>query len=208
MAGAVDLLTLDGPAGAGKTTIGRRLAASLGWASLDSGLCYRLASWLARRRPLGDDFGLLLAAEGISFDGRRAVRAAGDMEGLLRTSGADREASIVAQDPAVRAALRSFFRSFAAACPAPGLVAEGRDMGTVVFPEAGHKVFLDADPAVRRRRRAAQRGVDDPAMATRDARDRERAEAPLKPAPDALLLDTTERTAAETAEEILAYVQA
>jgi len=185
------VIAIDGPAAAGKGTLARRLAAHYGLPYLDTGLLYRA---VARR---------VLDAGGSPADAEAAALAARTLHPNdtrrtdLRGPPVDEAASLVASVPAVRAALLDFQRSFASAS---GAVLDGRDIGTVIFPQASAKLFVTASPEERGRRRWAElraRGVaaDQAAITAeiyaRDAADRARAAAPLKPADDALLLDTT-----------------
>ena len=184
------MIAIDGPASAGKGTLARRLAAHLGLPHLDTGLLYRATG----RR--------VLDAGGDPADPAAATQAALDLLPAhldrpdLRGPDADRASSLVAAVPAVRAALLDFQRRFAAG----GAVLDGRDIGTVVCPDARVKLYVTADVGTRARRRwleLAARGVDAPMaeveaeMRARDAQDADRATAPLRPAMDAVLLDTT-----------------
>lgn len=185
------MIAIDGPAAAGKGTLARRLAAHFGLPHLDSGLLYRAVG----RRVLdqGGDPGDAAAAVAAA----RALAAADLARPDLRGPEADAAASLVAAIPAVREALIGFQRRFAAG---RGAVIDGRDIGTVVFPDAAVKLFVTASPEERARRRLAElraRGIAaDPArvaaeLAARDARDAGREVAPLRPAADAIVLDTT-----------------
>ncbi|RVT97029.1 (d)CMP kinase [Rhodovarius crocodyli] len=185
------VIAVDGPAAAGKGTLARRLAAELGLPYLDTGLLYRAVG----RRVLdtGADPADPAAAEAAALGLTAADTARGD----LRGPEADRAASAVAAIPAVRAALLDFQRRFGAQ---NGAVLDGRDIGTVVFPQAEHKLFVTASPEVRARRRflemqgRGQAAEYDTVLAeirARDEQDMNRAVAPLKPAPDARLLDTS-----------------
>lgn len=209
MADRTLVIAIDGPSASGKGTLARRLARHLGLRHLDSGLLYRAT---ARR---------LLRAGGRIDDPAAAARAAAaiDMADLADPSLRDPEvsgaASVVAALPAVRAALLDVQRRFAA--EPPGAVIDGRDIGTVVCPDADVKIYLDADPAVRARRRFAELRADDPdasagevaeAMAARDRRDAGRDAAPLRPAPDAVVIDTTSLDAEAVFERALALVAA
>lgn len=190
------IIAIDGPAASGKGTLARRLAARLGYAHLDTGGLYRavaLALLLA-----GDDPEDAVAAE--TAAGALDLALLDDPE--LRAEGVGRAASVVSAHPGVRAALLDLQRDFAARPPAaaPGAVLDGRDIGTVVCPDADIKFFITADLDERARRRHAElqeRGVDVSRqairddLADRDRRDSARAAAPLKAAPDAVLLDTT-----------------
>lgn len=197
----IPVITIDGPSASGKGTVAERVAAALGFHFLDSGALYRLTALSAMNHAvaLDDEFGVaelaaILPAE--FYDG--AVWLAGvDVSATIRAEAVGEGASLVAALPAVRAALLDRQRAYARP---PGLVADGRDMGTVVFPEAVAKVFLTASADARAGRRYKQlieKGI--PAnlaalvadMQARDARDSGRAVAPLKAAPDAMLLDTT-----------------
>lgn len=185
------VVAVDGPAAAGKGTLARRLAAELGLPYLDTGLLYRAVG----RRVLdaGGDPRDAVAAEAAA----RALTAADLARGDLRGPEADMAASAVATLPAVRAALLDWQRDFGRT---HGAVMDGRDIGTVIFPDAPAKLFVTASPEARARRRHAElaaRGVDRPLadvlaeMQARDAQDAARATAPMKPAKDAVLLDTT-----------------
>lgn len=189
-AGAV-VIAVDGPAAAGKGTLARRLAAALGLPYLDTGLLYRAVG----RRVLdlaGDP-----SDEGQATAAARALRPEDTLRGDLRGPAADAAASKVAALPGVRAALLDFQRQFGAT---HGAVLDGRDIGTVIFPDAPAKLFVTASPEARAKRRwleltgkgaaveLAQVAAD---MAARDAADAARATAPLRPADDAVTLDTT-----------------
>jgi cytidylate kinase len=192
------LVAIDGPAGAGKSTVARAAAEALGFTYLDTGAMYRCVA-LARLRDPGADPAALAIGVG------EAVTLAGeDVSEAIRAPEVTAEASRVAADPAVRAALVARQRELIAG---GDWVAEGRDIGTVVAPDAELKVFLDATPQERARRRAAQTGR--PAadvlaeQEERDARDREREHAPLTAAPDAVILDTTGLTLSEVVDRIV-----
>lgn len=187
------IIAIDGPAASGKGTLGKRLAAHYGLRHLDTGLLYRAVAkdvLDAGRRP-NDENAALAAA--LTLDPARFDEAA------LKTPAVGEAASIVSAMPQVRAALLAFQREFAAT--PPGAVLDGRDIGTVICPNADVKIYVTATPEVRARRRAlefvnAGRGMDEAAVLAdikaRDERDMNRAAAPLKQAADAHLLDTTE----------------
>ena len=197
------VVAVDGPAGAGKSTASRALARRLGFTHVDTGAMYRAVGVLARERgvDLDDDDALGVLVAGLSFeiagDGERLLVGGRDLSEAIRRAEAGELASRVAARPVVRTRLVPLQRALARP---DGIVMEGRDIGTVVFPEAPAKLYLTAAPAERARRRAVElraRGetVDETALARelaeRDRRDSERAHSPLRPARDAQVLDTT-----------------
>ena len=219
---AAPVLAIDGPSGSGKGTIARRVATALGWHLLDSGALYRLTGLAANRRdtPFSDDRALGELAEALDVrfgdrDGEEQIFLDGeDVTGEVRTEETGRLASRVAACQAVRDALLELQRGFR---KPPGLVADGRDMGTHVFPDAAVKVFLTASAEERARRRYKQLkdkgiGVNLAALsrdiAERDRRDSERAVAPLRPATDARVLDTSHMTIDEVTRTVVAWVDA
>ena len=201
------IVTIDGPAGAGKSTAARRLAERLGFVFLDTGALYRAVALAARRAGLDRDAAEpalegLLATLHIDYElGPGRVSLGGeDVTGPIRAPEVTALTGRVADSPAVRARLTALQRQVAAAAAGRPLVTEGRDQGTLVFPDAACKFFLTADPQERARRRHAElvrRGPDVPlaevraAQDERDARDTARAIAPLVPAGDAIHVDTT-----------------
>lgn len=201
------VITIDGPGGSGKGTVSRILARELGWHFLDSGALYRLLGLAARRRgiALDDEEALTALAASLSaefhFDdsGENApiIFDNEDVGAELRSETAGAAASAVAALPKVRCALIERQRAFR--CP-PGLVADGRDMGTTIFPDARLKIYLDASPEERARRRHKQlkdKGMDVSLgrlleeIRERDRRDSERLVSPMRPADDAVTVDTT-----------------
>jgi CMP/dCMP kinase len=177
------VVAIDGPAGAGKSTVARAVARALGFTYLDSGAMYRCVALAADRDPEALD---------IAFDGDRVLLDGRDVTAAIRTAAVSERASQVAADPRVREAMVAKQRELMAT---GDWVAEGRDIGTVVAPGAEVKVFLTASPQERARRRAAERGEDLPAVlaeqAIRDERDSKRAHSPLVAADDAVEVDTT-----------------
>ena len=209
------VIAIDGPAGAGKSTIARRLAARLGYTYIDSGAMYRaIALWALRENiDIGDQhrLGQLASAASIDLLPDRKVRLNGeDVSEAIRASEVSVAASKVAAIAAVRTALVAKQRHMA---DTSSVVMEGRDIGTVVFPNARVKIFLDADPFERVRRRSGEQHDVSPGqlaaqIAERDERDRHRAESPLVQAPDATYLDSTGLTEEQVEEAILKLVRA
>ena len=212
------VIAIDGPSGSGKGTISRAVAAKLGWHLLDSGALYRLLALSALKKGIATDSVPALAAEARALDvrfetagdgGERILLDAKEVSDEIRTEECGEMASKIAPHPDVREALLAVQRSFQRP---PGLVADGRDMGSVVFPSAGLKVFLTASPderALRRYKQLKEKGIDVslPALSTdiaeRDRRDAERAVAPLRASPDAVTLDTTGLGISEVVEGVL-----
>jgi CMP/dCMP kinase len=196
------VIAIDGPAGAGKSTVARAVAAALGFTYLDSGAMYRCVALASLRSgaPAAE-----LAPELKISLGERVLLDGEDVSDAIRTPEVSERASEVAAEPAVRRAMVEQQRQLIAS---GGWVAEGRDIGTVVAPDAELKVFLTADPAERAARRAAQLGSDPETVLAeqtiRDERDRTRADSPLRPADGAIELDTTGLTLDEVVQRIVA----
>jgi cytidylate kinase len=206
------VIAIDGPAGAGKSTVARGLAGALGFTYLDSGAMYRCVALAALRQgaDLGDGDGLRTLAHqlDISLHGDRVWLDSEDVSEAIRTPDVSAAASQVSVHEPVRAAIVARQQGLIAA---GRYVAEGRDIGTVVSPDAPLKVFLTADDGERARRRAADTGeaVDAvlAAQAARDARDREREHGPLRPADDAIEIDTTGRRVSDVVDQIAALAR-
>jgi cytidylate kinase len=211
------IVAIDGPAGAGKSTVARHLARHFGLLNLETGAMYRAFAFKALRTglPLNESAGLesLAAETSIRLEpgegGNRVLLDGEDVTGLIRNQTVTDAASQVSVWPAIRAWMVCMQQEMGAR---GGVVMEGRDIGTVVFPQAEVKIFLDAAPEVRGLRRYDQLGpkptiqpqevIRD--LRARDERDRNRADSPLKPAPDAVLLDSTNLTL----EEVVAAAEA
>jgi CMP/dCMP kinase len=186
------IIAIDGPAASGKGTLGKRLAHHYGYRHLDTGVIYRAVAWSLMQAGADPGDELLAVAAALELDPEKFGNP------ILKTQQVGEAASVVSAIPKVREVLVNFQRQFAV--DPPGAVLDGRDIGTVICPEADAKIFVDAAPEVRASRRAAElrakgEGVDEAAILAdivrRDARDRTRAAAPLIRAADAHLLDTT-----------------
>ena len=205
------IVAIDGPAGAGKSTVARLLAERLGFRYLDTGAMYRALTWLAIRRGLpldrGAELAELAAERPVSFDERGRVFVDGvDVTSSIRKPDIDRLVPVVARHPSVREVMRERQRALGAEGDA---VIEGRDIGTVVAPQAEVKVYLVADQAIRAERRVADRpGIGADALAT-DLRLRDERDAiNMRPSPEAVEIDTTHSTAEEVVDRIEALVRA
>jgi CMP/dCMP kinase len=202
------IIAIDGPAGAGKSTVARRVAEHLGFTYIDSGAMFRaVALWAVRQNVDPTDMHRmeqLAEAASITLSPNRVLLNEEDVTESIREPRVSDAASQVAVIPGVRRSLLNKQREIAAHS---NVVMEGRDIGSVVFPNATLKIFLDADPGERVRRRVDQLGQDSAEvtqeMADRDRRDRTRAEAPLAQAPDAIYLDSTNMNIDEVIEAIL-----
>jgi len=217
----IPVITIDGPSGSGKGTIARRVALALGMHLLDSGALYRLVALIAEERGQleapPDSLASIAAGMNIRFSTDEAGEEQvwlGDKEvsGSLRTEECGLMASRIAAVPAVREALLALQKGFQ---KPPGLVADGRDMGTIVFPQAALKIFLTAsaeERAKRRHKQLSDKGIDVSLAALsrdiedRDRRDSERSVAPLRPATDARLLDSSNLTIDAVTQTILGWV--
>jgi cytidylate kinase len=216
----VPVITVDGPSGVGKGTISQLLARRFGWHFLDSGALYRLTALAAQRHAvaLEDEPAVAAVAAGLDVVFRAGVEGEvkvilenQDVTNDIRTEQAGNNASKVAALPSVREALLQRQRDFATL---PGLVADGRDMGTTVFPQADLKIFLTASAQVRAERRYKQlkeKGFDAnlsslvEEIEQRDERDRSRSASPLRPAEDAVSIDTSSKSIDEVLAEVLSH---
>jgi cytidylate kinase len=215
----IPVLTIDGPSGSGKGTIAQLIARNFGWHYLDSGAIYRVLAQAALKHQidLADEHALTALAETLDVrfelndDDLKVLLEGEDVSLLIRSEQAGNAASKVAAIPSVRTALLQRQRDF---CQAPGLVTDGRDMGTVVFPDAQFKVFLTAsaeERAQRRYKQLKQKGIESnlsdlvAEISERDRRDSEREVAPLRPAEGALILDSTALGIDAVYEKVSAY---
>lgn len=209
----IPVIAIDGPSASGKGTVAQRIAQALAFHYLDSGALYRLSALAAERQqvPLGDEPALaaLAAALDIQFEGDKIFLAGQDVSDAVRSETCGANASRIAAFPLLRAALLQKQRDFKRL---PGLVADGRDMGSVVFPDADLKVFLTATAEARAERRTKQlieKGmyakIQDviEELGRRDLRDTSRPVAPLKHYPDARLLDTTRLSVEQAAKQVI-----
>jgi cytidylate kinase len=215
------LVAIDGPAGAGKSTVARAVARELGFTYLDSGAMYRCVALLSLAAPDADPAALAraarielvqdadLLADGSDRPPGRTLLDGRDVSEQIRSEAVSQAASRVAADAGVRTALVAKQRALIAT---GDWVAEGRDIGTVVAPEAELKVFLTASPQERARRRAAEQGADQAAVlaeqALRDERDETREHSPLQAAPGSITLDTSELSVGEVVERIAELARA
>ena len=212
-ASQIPVIAIDGPSASGKGTVAARVAQRLGFNCLDSGSLYRLTALAARRAGarLDDEQGLALLAAGLpaEFRNARILLSGDDVTDAIRSEDCSIGASMVAALPAVRAALLERQRAYR---KAPGLVAEGRDMASVVFPDAVLKVFLTASAEARAERRHKQlieKGISANILSLlqdlqeRDARDTARSVAPLQKCADAELLETTDLTVEQAVQAVL-----
>ena len=209
------VIAIDGPAGSGKSTIAARLAKKLGYVNLESGAMYRALALKALEQQVSLDDGEVLrqlALDSIiqlepTGEGNRVLLDACDVSQRIRQSDVTAAASRVSVHPAVRQVMVARQRELGAG---GGVVMEGRDIGTAVFPNADVKIFLDADPSVRAERRVLQSGAPSPEVvqrvqseiAARDERDRTRPTSPLVAAPDAVILDTTHKSIDQVVDEV------
>jgi len=202
------VIAIDGPAAAGKSTVARAVARRLGWTYLDSGAMYRVVALLVLAFPEREPAALARDAR-IDIGGGRVLLDGRDVSGQLRAPEVSEAASLVAADPGVRKALMTKQRGLIGD---GDWVAEGRDIGTVVAPDAALKIFLTAAAEERARRRAAELGADARAVlaeqALRDERDATRAHSPLRPAQGAVTLDTTDASVEEVVDHIVALARA
>ena len=212
------IIAIDGPSGAGKGTVAGAVAARLGYRHIDSGAMYRAVGWKALDIGVPfdseDAMAAVAAQSSLAVEGSVVTIDGTDVTRAIRTPAIDRAATAVARLPRVRAILVGRQRGLA---EGGGIVMEGRDIGTVVFPDADVKIYLDASPEERARRRA-----NDPAhtggptevaevasaLTTRDENDRTRTASPLYAAPDAIVIDTTGQSVAEVVEAVMAIVTA
>lgn len=208
---SIPVIAIDGPSASGKGTIAKRVAQALGFHYLESGSLYRLVALLSLRKGLLEEQALTRAAEemAVAFQGDAIILENQDVNSEIRREEVGNRASEVARMPSVRRALLERQRAFR---QPPGLVADGRDMATVVFPDATLKIFLTASPEVRAERRYKQlieKGISANLRALsrdlqeRDARDANRAVAPLVPAPDSQVLDSSALSIDAVVDEIL-----
>jgi cytidylate kinase len=209
----VPVIAIDGPTASGKGTVAARVAAALGFHLLESGALYRLVALASGRADVATDnepqLARIAAGLDVRFEGGRVLLGGEDVTEALRSEECGMRASAVAAHPFVRKALLDRQRAF---CRPPGLVADGRDMGTIVFPAADLKVFLTASVparAARRHKQLIEKGISanlaalSRDLAERDARDASRSVAPLAPAIDAVLLDSTSRAVEEVVSLVL-----
>ena len=210
---SVPVIAIDGPSASGKGTIARRVAGTLGFHYLESGALYRVLALISLRENSLDERRLVASARtmDLTFQDEKVILQNHDVNDKIRTEDCGNRASDVARIPAVRQALLTRQRAFR---QPPGLVADGRDMGTVVFPDAALKVFLTARPEIRAERRYKQlkeKGIDANLRALsrdlleRDERDAKRPVAPLVPAPDSQVLDSSALSIDEVAERIVGW---
>jgi CMP/dCMP kinase len=211
------IIAIDGPSGAGKGTVARAVAARLGYRHVDTGAMYRALAWKALHDglDLSDEASVAALAERAMFDveGGRITIDGHDVATAIRTPEMDRASAMVARHPAVRRVLVARQRSYG---QGGGVVMEGRDIGTVVFPDADVKIYLDASPEERARRRAAdpahtssrntQLSDVATALAERDRSDSTRTASPLAVAPDAIVMDTTGLPVERVVEQVLTLV--